>query len=337
MARISFSPGNLSDHLHEIIGYKAGLATSIEQMCDLLSGTSYADSILKSEIDGIAIRSEDYEDLYYQLLYKIGVTNTPRPPLFTQSLFFTNRLKEKGFDYIADIQSIYGKHYELGVEIAIKNGQSSIDPRPMIAEVMDKYGKSGAKDLLELIQMYDTHFQNSPHTSGRWEEWKDIIDLNDLFDKYHPVVSHGSFLDQRFLNFLSNNHAKLGDIHWRKFEELISECFSKSGYKVELGPGTNDDGVDIRVWKDTVQTHPEFIIQCKRYKTKIDKVTIKGLYADVLDAQAQTGLLVTTSEFSPGARTTISARKYPIKEVNGDKVSEWLKALRTPGTGIVRV
>ncbi|WP_236805726.1 restriction endonuclease [Aliivibrio fischeri] len=184
----------------------------------------------------------------------------------------------------------------LGVDLAVKNGQSSVDPMPMLAEAMKKYGKTGANDLIELIKMYDTHFQNSPHTSGRWEEWKDIVDLNDLFKEHKPVVSHGTFLDQRFINYLSNNLAKLGEIHWRKFEELISECFSQSGYKVELGAGTNDDGVDVRVWNDSAQTHPEFIIQCKRYnKSKIDKVTIKGLYADVLEAKATTGLLVTTS------------------------------------------
>ncbi|MUK47530.1 restriction endonuclease, partial [Aliivibrio fischeri] len=116
MGRIWFSPGDFADHLHEIVGYKAGLASSIEQMCDLLSGTSYADDILRSESNGLAIRSEDYEDLYYQLLYKVGVTNTSRPGLFTQSQFFIRVMKEKGLDYITDLQNIYSKHYKLGVD-----------------------------------------------------------------------------------------------------------------------------------------------------------------------------------------------------------------------------
>ncbi|MBS4700174.1 restriction endonuclease [Aeromonas media] len=337
MARIWFAPGDLVDHLHELMGYKAGLAASIEQICDLTSGSSYADEIVRSESHGLAIRSEDYEDLYYHLLYKVGITVSPRPGLFTQSQFLMRLAKDKGFDYIQNIQNIYSKNYELGVKQAIKNGQTSINPEPMIMEAFNKYGKSGANDIFELIKMYDTHFQNSPHTSGRWEDWKDIIDLNDLFEKHHPVVSHGTFLDQRFINYLSSNYHKIGEIHWRKFEEIISECFVKSGYNVELGPGSNDDGVDIRVWNKSTKVHPEYIIQCKRYKSKIDKVTVKGLYADVLEEKADTGLLVTTSEFSPGARSTISARNYPIKEVNGEKISLWLNALRTPGSGIIRV
>lgn len=336
MARIWFSPGDFVDHLHEIMGYKAGLAASIEQICDLMTD-SYADEILSSESHGIAIRSEDYEDLYYQLLYKMGITDSPQPELFTRSQLFLRLIKEKGIDYIDDIQNIYSKNYDLSVKEAIKNGQSSVNPEPMIMETFKKYGISGVTDIVELMKMYDAHFQNSPHTSGRWEEWKDIIDLNDLFKKHQPVVSHGTFLDQRFINYLSNNFNQIGEIHWRKFEELISECFVKSGHKVEIGPGSNDDGVDIRVWNESVERHPEYIIQCKRYKSKIDKVTVKGLYADVLEEKATTGLLVTTSEFSPGARSTIAARNYPIKEVNGEKISLWLKTLRTPGTGVIRV
>jgi len=151
------------------------------------------------------------------------------------------------------------------------------------------------------------------------------------------LLQKGCFFDQRFIDFLSVNHEKIGAIHWRKFEELVGECFDKFGYKVELGPGTNDDGVDLRVWSDQFAEIPEYIIQCKRQKAKIEKVTVKGLYADVLHEGAKMGLLVTTSEFSPGARKTVSARSYPVEEVNGQMIKSWLQELRTPGTGIVRV
>lgn len=133
MARIWFGPGDFVDHLHEIMGYKAGLAASIEQICDLMAD-SYADDILSSESQGIAIRSEDYEDLYYKLLYKMGITDSTQPELFTRSKLFLRLIKEKGIDYISDIQNIYSKNYDLGVKIAIKNGQSSVNPEPMIIE-----------------------------------------------------------------------------------------------------------------------------------------------------------------------------------------------------------
>ena len=109
---------------------------------------------------------------------------------------------------------------------------------------------------------------------------------------------------------------------------------------VELGPGRNDDGVDVRVWKDD-QAHstdsPHFIIQCKRQKRKIEKIVVKGLYADVHFQKADYGLIVTSSELSPGAKDTISVRGYPIREVDGKAIRDWLDVLQKPGTGIVRV
>lgn len=74
----------------------------------------------------------------------------------------------------------------------------------------------------------------------------------------------------------------------------------------------------------------------ERQKAKVDKVIIKGLFADVHFEEAEYGVLVTTSELSPGARATIGARGYPIQAVERDGVMKWLQKLRTPGSGIVR-
>ena len=129
-------------------------------------------------------------------------------------------------------------------------------------------------------------------------------------------------------------------MHWRKFEELTAEYFQKQGFNVELGPGTNDDGVDVRVWKPTQDRNneaPHIIIQCKRQKHNVEKVVVKGLYADMLFQKAELGLVATTSELSPGAQKTIIARGYSIEEVDNNGVRKWLEALRTPGTGIVRI
>jgi restriction system protein len=129
-------------------------------------------------------------------------------------------------------------------------------------------------------------------------------------------------------------------MHWRKFEELTAEYFKRDGYNVELGPGSNDDGVDVRVWKasqDEENDPPHIIIQCKRQKSKVEKVVVKGLYADMLFQKADYGLIVTSSELSPGSKQTIIARGYAIEEIDNKGLRTWLETLQTPGTGIVRV
>jgi restriction system protein len=121
---------------------------------------------------------------------------------------------------------------------------------------------------------------------------------------------------------------------------LTAEYFDRAGYSVELGPGQNDDGVDVRIWKEEQHQDsesPHCIIQCKRKKQKVEKVFIKGLYADIKFEEAECGLLVTTSELSRGARKTITVRGYPIKEVNHTQLKKWLTELHTPGNGVVRV
>jgi restriction system protein len=127
-------------------------------------------------------------------------------------------------------------------------------------------------------------------------------------------------------------------MHWRQFEKLTAEFYERDGYKVDLGPGSGDDGVDVRVWKPDANPgdSPLCIVQCKRQKDKIEKVVVKGLHTDVEFERAEYGVIVTTSELSPGAKTTILARGYDIEAVERDGVKGWLTRLRSPGTGIVR-
>lgn len=337
MGAIWFDKHDFADHLHEIVGYKSGIAASIEQMCDLLSGTGFDDDIVSSEQHGIRIRSEDYDTLYYNLLHKVGVTDRPLDGIF-EIIKISRELELKnGADFAHSVQDIYHRHIEVETKKAIQEGNKSLNPEAMMFEAFQVHGKAGLNAIMMLIQAYDDFMKHSPRTAIKFHQYIDIVNLGDLFEQYNPIAEKGAFLDQRFIDFLSNNLNKLGEIHWRKFEELTAECFQRFGYSVDLGPGSNDDGVDLRAWNNDKDGTPEFIIQCKRVKSKIDKVTIKGLYSDVLHEGCKLGILVTSSEFSIGARSTIEARSYPIEEVNRDSIARWLHELRTPGTGIVRV
>lgn len=86
-------------------------------------------------------------------------------------------------------------------------------------------------------------------------------------------------------------------MHWRQFEGLVGEALVKAGLKVELGPGSNDDGVDIRAWDPTQPDEAPalLLVQCKREKKKVGKVVVKALAADVGFEGARVGLVATTS------------------------------------------
>ena len=74
MGRYVFEPEVLGDSLSETVGYKSGLALSIQEMCGHLVDTGYDEILSGSESYVVTLRSEEYDDLFYKLLHKIGYT-----------------------------------------------------------------------------------------------------------------------------------------------------------------------------------------------------------------------------------------------------------------------
>lgn len=340
MGGMVFPPESLGDSLAETAGYKAGLALSIEAMCDHLNDTDYAELILSSETQIVRIRSEEYEDLFYKLLHRIGYTEEEYDgDIFGINLY--HKYRETDLEEVHEgVLQIFNEAWPKIIEQAIVQDSKMLDPTTIFKAAEHKYGMDGIKIVMEKIEAINKGLQLNPSSQLRYTEWRNIEKLESLFKGGSNDPEFGRFIDQRFINYLYANNDKLPEIHWRKFEELTAEFFDRDGYKVELGPGQNDDGVDVRIWKDDQNQAvdpPHCIIQCKRQKKKIEKVVIKGLFTDVEFQGADHGLIVTTSELSPGARKTIAIRCYPIQEVNYEELRRWLKILRVPGTGIVRV
>ncbi len=334
MGSINFPPRSLPDNLTELAGGKAGLALSIEEICDHLSGTPYPDTVRDSEEHGARLRSEDYEDLYYRLMHRIGYTE--------QEYFGPVHAMAKQFHRYKNNPEKFGLYEAVSARMTgqLASGRDTtgpIDGDAIFRDILREFGVEGGRIAIETFEIIQMGIRMNPHL-GIGREWNSPLELSNLFQRTDHQPERGRFIDQRYIDYLSNNTDRLGDIDWRKFEQLTAEFFGRQGYKVELGPGRNDDGVDVRVWHPgaDLADKPLCIAQCKRTKSKIEKVIVKGLHADVQYEQAEYGVIVTTSELSPGAKTTISARGYAIQAVEHEGVKNWLKQLRTPGSGIVR-
>lgn len=340
MGGMWFDPEVLGDSLSETAGYKSGLALSIEEMCDHLIDTGHEDTLRASETHVVRLRSEEYDDLFYKLLHRIGYTKEEYNGDIT-GIGLYHKYKGTKFEPIHEgVQKLFIEIWPLLIQKTMESGSKLLDPTPFMRAAFDKYGRVGADMAMERIEVMDQGMRLSPHSGMRYTEWSNVEALKSLFQGGAGSPEEGKFIDQRFINYLHANQEKLTNMHWRKFEELTAEYFDRQGFTVELGPGSGDDGVDVRVWKDDQdesEDPPHIIIQCKRQKKKIEKVVIKGLYADMNFFESDYGLIVTTSELSPGARETIKARGYSIEEVDNSGVKTWLTALQKPGSGIVRV
>jgi restriction system protein len=187
-----------------------------------------------------------------------------------------------------------------------------------------------------MLQTYRSEQHLNPWSRTHHGTAINLIDLSALFEKSATPSPKGTFIDQRFIDYLYANLNHVSRIHWRQFERFVAEYLRRQGYFVELGPGTNDDGVDIRMWPTEPQPGqpPLVIVQCKRQQAKIEKVIVKALWADVEATSSRRGLVATTSVLAPGAASTIRARGYGIDVANYHAIRQWLETMRTPGTGV---
>lgn len=223
---------------------------------------------------------------------------------------------------------------------------------PAFEEVLEKVAKSdnrviGEKEILEIVELSELPINvvldivvniNEVQERGLsfWQkvdkkDWDGMTPLSDLFCKEIAPKKEPILMDQRFIDYLVANLDQLDKIHWRNFERLCAEFFKRNGYIVKLGPGTNDGGVDIRVWPEDKDSDgpPLILVQCKRYKEgkTVSIECVKAFWTDVEYENAQKGIIATTSRVASGGHKVCEARKWPLDLVESEKVGEWLKSM----------
>ncbi|MET0376468.1 MAG: restriction endonuclease, partial [Rhizorhabdus sp.] len=275
--------------------------------------------------------SEDYAEAVGDLLFALGATGQPgMPTLGMRMMALLQRDWRSLFrlDEMMTIEAVASYYLRL-------RNQNDSERAAIFAElkamVDDKAGV-----LEALVEAMTQHLAFNPHFT-RDVANADMVALSALFASEQLPTDGEQYFDQRFINYLGSQPEKLADIHWRQFEGLTAEWFQRSGYDVELGPGRNDGSVDLRLWHRGAQpgAPPAVIVQCKRQKQKVERVVVKALYADMLEERANAGLVVTTSDISPGAAKDVSARAYPITTANRKQVQDWIQNMRKPHAGIV--
>jgi len=336
MGSINFSAGAMFGSLSDFVGIKSGLALNrpriVEIFTDHESFERYADA---PDEAWVRIESIVYEEMIELLLYAVGrleqIDNLPPMPALRRKYGTAPKTTE----IICGIADIY-INYMQSLDLDSMPRGSMIDPGPFMKEAFRRYGKLGLDMSCDFITAQAVQMEiKSAHLPGIHDD-VGIIELEDLFRSEGLPDQDRAFFDQRYIDFINRNFDRIDEINWRKFEALTAEYFVRQGFEVDLGPGRNDDGVDIRVWpsRDAVERPPAIIIQCKRQKAPVSKVIVKVLYADVLDAEATSGLVVTTSRLSPGAKAVCDARKYPIDAADRGKIRKWIEEMRRPGMGI---
>lgn len=331
--RIITSRISLITTISEIVGYKSGLALSQEEVLDHL--TDFHDTLSGEDDEILALRGELYEEMIGRLLYNMGNIPTPTPTFPGITMFHKYKGDRNKLSLFETIFQLFLDLFPAALNES-KKDNSPINVTPFIIEAENKFGKIGLKMAWEFIDSIQLCLHVSPLSGFRLIAWKNIEELSDLFKSESLDAVHGAFIDQRFIDYVNRNFDSIDKINWRKFEALTCEFFEKAGFHVEISSGRNDNSIDARIWpeKSSKGLPPTILVQCKRQKRKIDKVVVKALWADVLEENSKSGLIVTTSALSPGAEAVCNARSYRIFQANRDTLKIWIELMRSPYTGV---
>lgn len=316
--------------LSEDAGVRSGFALTEANMLAHLPAEHHLREGLETAVV-MRVASEDYADTVGDLLHAVGAADQPGMPTLGMRLM---RLLDRDWrdlfslDKMLELEAI-ANHY-LRLRNRSAEGQATLlgELRQIVS------GRPGVWDALR--EAMNFHLAFSPFFT-RTVDAANQVALDDLFASERLSSDAGRFFDQRFINYLGSQPHRLRDIHWRQFEGLTAEWFERSGYTVDLGPGRNDASIDVRLWNANAApgAPPAIIVQCKRQERKVERVVVKALYADVLHEQAAAGMIVTTSDISPGAASDVSARAYPITTANRAQVHAWIQAMRKPNAGLI--
>jgi restriction system protein len=323
MGNMNTDIGGLRDLITEEIGCKTGLLLTDDEALAVLRRAKHPEANIFSRNRDryVRMRPEEIEDVIVHLRHKIGELPDAGHPVANR-IRWVKALMDRGIDPSPIYEAFKtivasGKYEVIGDEAAEEMVAIAQMPPILIAEF-----------LLHVANQMDrsvSWFQASANALG----W--AIPLADVFQSETIPNDPDTYLDQRYIDYFASNSEDLNRIHWRNFERLTTEFFSRKGYEVELGPGSKDGGVDVRVWpKASGETGPPLLIsQCKRYAKGNDVRVemVKAFWTDVLYENAQHGLIATTSRVSPEGVRLSRAMKWPLGFSQQAQVSLWAKTM----------
>jgi hypothetical protein len=139
------------------------------------------------------------------------------------------------------------------------------------------------------------------------------------------------------VRYLIDHPEAMRDLGTWEFQVCMAALLERKGLRAKLGPRGADGGVDVLAERDG-EFGPELILVQAKHPApgnKVDVDVVRLLHLQVLVQHATRGLVVTDSTFTRGALKQIAAYPFQMGGADGDRIRQWLEALRTgaPGAG----
>ncbi|WP_438484570.1 restriction endonuclease [Streptomyces sp. S186] len=106
------------------------------------------------------------------------------------------------------------------------------------------------------------------------------------------------------------------------FEQLIAELFRAMGMRAVTTQRSGDGGIDVDALDPDPIRGGKIVVQVKRYRNTVPPSAVRDLYGTVQSEGANKGVLVTTSQFGPGAHGF--AQGKPLTLIAGPELVDLL-------------
>ena len=94
----------------------------------------------------------------------------------------------------------------------------------------------------------------------------------------------------------------LYDLSSREFEQIVENLYARMDFDTQLTPLSGDGGRDIIAVSTVTGQRVRLLIECKRYQGNVGVGIVRALLGVVATERANKGVLVTTADFTRGAR-----------------------------------
>ena len=140
------------------------------------------------------------------------------------------------------------------------------------------------------------------------------------------VVPQILIANETLVDKLKQNPDDLFKITPRQFEEVVADLLIGMGMDVELTPATRDGGKDILAYMNTEMGRFLTLVEAKQYNKSrpVGVSLVRDLFGTLVDHQATSGMLVTTSRFAKPARQFQERHKYQLTLKEYEDVVTWL-------------
>ena len=197
-------------------------------------------------------------------------------------------------------------------------------------EVDDEQEPSLREQFEFILEKHGFWYENHDHT----QMWIYAIDpsFEQQFREYMRwrwicslIKPEFDLLDQELYAHFGENPDRLSELHWRDFEKIVAALLESQGYEVELGPGSNDGGVDLKLLQRDPIGDILTLVQAKRHsrhrKIKLDAV--QALHGAFMAEGAQRSMFITTSTYLPSARKFAARSNVQMTLHTSSDVQRW--------------